>query len=125
MYRHGVALVSSFSLDMWVPLWVTGVGLVLNIYIWSRVYYRVPDSAFGLYLVRQGEGPLLCAVLVAVVYCPKLAVMNTIMSLCMSGYRSRYITGITCYMLTYIPFVYRLSCGFIPSSCVIDYLLHI
>jgi hypothetical protein len=23
-YRHGVALVSSFSRAMWVPLWVTG-----------------------------------------------------------------------------------------------------
>jgi len=23
-YRHGVALVSFFSRDMWVPLWVTG-----------------------------------------------------------------------------------------------------
>jgi hypothetical protein len=25
-YRHWVALVSFFSLDMWVPLWVAGVG---------------------------------------------------------------------------------------------------
>ena len=24
--RHGVALVSSFSRDLWVPLWVTAVG---------------------------------------------------------------------------------------------------
>jgi hypothetical protein len=31
-YRHGVALVSFFSLDMWVPLWVTGVGSVLHVY---------------------------------------------------------------------------------------------
>jgi hypothetical protein len=30
-YRHGVALVSSFSRDMWVPLWVTGVGSVLPV----------------------------------------------------------------------------------------------
>ena len=42
--------------------------------IWSRVYYRVSDSALGLYLMRWDEGPLLCAVLLAVVYCPKLAV---------------------------------------------------
>jgi hypothetical protein len=25
-YRHGVAVVSFFSRDMWVPLWVTGVA---------------------------------------------------------------------------------------------------
>ena len=31
-YRHGVALVSYFSLDMWVPLWVAGVGSVLHVY---------------------------------------------------------------------------------------------
>jgi hypothetical protein len=30
-YRHGVALVSFFSRDMWVPLWVTGVGSVLPV----------------------------------------------------------------------------------------------
>jgi len=29
-YRHGVALVS-FSCDMWVPLWVTGVESVLPV----------------------------------------------------------------------------------------------
>jgi len=78
--------------------------------IGSRAYYRVPDSALVLYLVGWDEGPLLCAVLVAVVYCPKLAVMNTIMSLCISGYHSLCIIGITCYMLIYIPFIYKLSC---------------
>jgi hypothetical protein len=30
-YRHGVAVVSLFSRDMWVPLWVTGVGSVLPV----------------------------------------------------------------------------------------------
>ena len=30
-YRHGVALVSFFSLDMWGPLWVAGVGSVLPV----------------------------------------------------------------------------------------------
>jgi hypothetical protein len=30
-YRHGVALVSFFSLDMWAPLWVVGVGSVLHV----------------------------------------------------------------------------------------------
>jgi len=30
-YRHGVALVSFFSRDVWVPLWVTGVGSVLPV----------------------------------------------------------------------------------------------
>ena len=29
--RHGVALVSFFSLDMWVPLWGAGVGSVLPV----------------------------------------------------------------------------------------------
>ena len=47
-------------------------------------------------------GPLLCAVPVAVVYCPELAVTNTIMSLCIPGYHSLCITGITCYMSIYI-----------------------
>ena len=28
-YRHGVALMLFFSCDMWVPVWVTGVGSVL------------------------------------------------------------------------------------------------
>jgi hypothetical protein len=56
-------------------------------------------------------GPLLCAIPVAVVYCPKLAVMNTIMSLYIPGYHSLCITGITCYMSIYIPFMYRLSCA--------------
>jgi len=42
--------------------------------IWSHVCYRVRDSALGLYLMRWDEGPLLRAVLVAVVYCPKLPV---------------------------------------------------
>ena len=37
--------------------------------------------------------------------------MNTIMSLCISGYHSLCITGITCYMLIYIPFIYKLSCA--------------
>ena len=27
-YRHGVTWMSFFSCDMWVPLWVTGVGSV-------------------------------------------------------------------------------------------------
>ena len=31
-YHHGVAWVSFFSCDMWVPLWVTGVGSVLHVY---------------------------------------------------------------------------------------------
>jgi len=31
-YRHGVALVSFFSLDLWVPLCVAGVGSVLHVY---------------------------------------------------------------------------------------------
>ena len=31
-YRHGVALVSLISCDMWVPLWVTAVGSVLHVY---------------------------------------------------------------------------------------------
>ena len=52
------------------------------------------------------KGPLVCAVLVAVVYYTKLIVMNT-----MSLYVFLGITGITCYMLTYIPFIYRLSCA--------------
>ena len=30
-YHHGVALVLFFSRDMWVPLWVTGVGSVLPV----------------------------------------------------------------------------------------------
>jgi hypothetical protein len=30
-YRHGVAFVSFFSRDMWVLLWVTGVGSVLPV----------------------------------------------------------------------------------------------
>ena len=36
-YRHGVALVSFFSCDMWVPLWVTGIGSVSCILI--RIYF--------------------------------------------------------------------------------------
>ena len=49
--------------------------------VWSRVCYRVPDSAV---CISWGEmkGPILLAFLVAVVYCPKLVVMNTIISLC-------------------------------------------
>ena len=31
-YRHGVDWVSFFSCDIWVPLWVTGVGSVLHVY---------------------------------------------------------------------------------------------
>jgi hypothetical protein len=31
-YRHGVAVVSLFSRDMWVPPWVTGVGSVLHLH---------------------------------------------------------------------------------------------
>ena len=100
------------SLGVVLLLWYVGPtvgdwGSISPICIWSRVYYRVPDSALGLYLVRWDEGPLLCAVLVAVVYCPKLAVMNTVKSLCISGYHSLCIT---CYMLIYIPFIYKLSC---------------
>jgi hypothetical protein len=30
-YRHGVAVVSLFSRDIWVPLWVTRVGSVLPV----------------------------------------------------------------------------------------------
>ena len=30
-YRHGVDVVSLVSRDMWVPLWVTGVGSVLSV----------------------------------------------------------------------------------------------
>ena len=30
-YRHGVALASFFSRDMWFPLWVTGGGSVLTV----------------------------------------------------------------------------------------------
>ena len=29
-YRHGVALVSSFSRDIWLPLWVPGGRISLN-----------------------------------------------------------------------------------------------
>jgi hypothetical protein len=31
-YRHGVALASFFSCDMWVPLSVTEIGSVLRVY---------------------------------------------------------------------------------------------
>ena len=29
-YHHGVALISLFSRDVWVPRWVTGVGWTLH-----------------------------------------------------------------------------------------------
>jgi hypothetical protein len=32
--HHGVAVVLLFSCDMWVPLWVTGVGSVLP--VWQK-----------------------------------------------------------------------------------------
>ena len=37
------------------------------------------------------KGPILCAVLVAVVYYPKLVVMNTTLSLCVSGYHRYHL----------------------------------
>jgi len=37
------------------------------------------------------KGPLLCAVLMAVVYYPKLVVINTILSLCVSGYHRYHL----------------------------------
>ena len=40
-YRHGVALVSHFSRDVWVPLWVTGVGSVLH--VWSPCVLSRPQ----------------------------------------------------------------------------------
>jgi len=43
------------------------------------------------------KGPLLCVVLVAVVYCPKLVVMNTIMSLCVSGYHRYHLLYVDLY----------------------------
>ena len=51
------------------------------------------------------KGPLLCAVLVAVVYYPKLVVMNTIMSLCVSGYHRYHLL----YVDLYTVYIYRLS----------------
>jgi len=30
-YRHGVAWVSFFPCDMWVPLWENGVGSILHV----------------------------------------------------------------------------------------------
>jgi hypothetical protein len=40
-YRHGVAVVSLFSRDMLVPLWVTGVGSVLQ--VWSMQDWSYPS----------------------------------------------------------------------------------
>jgi hypothetical protein len=49
------------SLGVVLLPWYMGppVGRISPTCIWSRVYYRVPDSALGLYLVRWVEGPLL------------------------------------------------------------------
>ena len=43
------------------------------------------------------KGPLVYAVLVAVVYCPKLVVMNTIVSLCVSGYHRYHLLYVDLY----------------------------
>ena len=50
------------------------------------------------------KGPLLCAVLVVVVYCPKLVVTNTIMTLCVSGYHRYHLLYVDLYTV-YIQFI--------------------
>ena len=53
------------------------------------------------------KGPLLCAVLVAVVYYPKLVVMNTILSLCVSGYHRYHLLYVDIYTVLYIGYLVR------------------
>ena len=57
-YRHGVALVLLFSRDMWVPLWVTGVGSVLH--VWSPCVLSHPRFRIWSVsrVVRWGSTPV-------------------------------------------------------------------
>ena len=67
------------------------------------------------------KGPLLCAVLVAVVYCPKIVVMNTIVSLCVSGYHWYHLlyvdlhTGYIGYLMHFV----GQRCGMFPCCILV------
>jgi hypothetical protein len=43
-YRHGVALVSSFSRDMWVPLWVTGGRITWDVFLCPYIWFKCIGS---------------------------------------------------------------------------------
>ena len=90
------------------------------------VYYRIPNSAFGLCLMRWDEGPLLCAVPVwSLLWLWSIGYISCYEHCNVTVYSwvsLLYITGITCHMSIYI-LLYKLSCALCRGNVVVCFII--